>query len=172
MTIDDIAHGANSTPILFDGEEEEFLPSALQQLIPDKSNNNEDRVTLTPPDDPDPTFDHDNLNDPDSTSDHGDLIDHQDQNVPVEPQRSNRQKRGLNETSKLERAVQEVRMSAQRKRDEKAEKRKNLADIREEERRNEPKRVEEEARRNLGDLDDPLTLPKNIRSSSSIRRTK
>ena len=160
MTIDDIAHGTNSTLILFDGEEEEFLPPALQQLIPEKSNNNEDCVALTPPDNPDPTFNHNNLNDPDSSSNHGDLIDHQDQNVSVKPWRSNHQKRGPNETSKLERAVQEVRMSVQRKWDEKAEKQKNLADIREEERQNKLKQVEEEARRNLGDLDNPLTLPK------------
>ena len=28
-TVDDIAHGANLNPILFDGEEEEFLPTSL-----------------------------------------------------------------------------------------------------------------------------------------------
>ena len=117
-------------------------------------------MDLTPLDNPDTTVNLDDLNDPDPPSNHGDLIDHSDQNALVKPQRSNHQKCGPNETSKLEKAVQEVRMSAQWKKDEKAEKWKNLADIREEERRNEPKRVEEEARQKLGDLDDPLMLPK------------
>ena len=92
VTVDNIAHGANSTPILFDGEEEEFLPPSLQQPIPDNSKNNEDCVDLTPLDDPDTTINHGDLNDPDPPSDHGDLIDHLDQNAPVKPQRSNHQK--------------------------------------------------------------------------------
>ena len=102
-------------------------------------------MDLTPTDDPDPPFDHGDPNDPDPPFDHGDPNDpdpssdhdHSDHNAPIEPWRSNRQRHALNENSKLEKAVQEVRMSAQRKQDEKAEKRKNLADIREEERRNE-----------------------------------
>ena len=113
-------------------------------------------MDLTPTDNPDPPFNHEDPNNPDPLSDH----DHSDHNIPIRPRRSNRQRCAPNENSKLERAVQEVRVSAQRKWDEKAEKQKNLADIREEERWNEPKQVEKEARRNLGDLDDPLTSPK------------
>ena len=124
-TIDNIAHGANLNPILFDSEEEEILPPSLRQPIPDTSNNNEDHLRLTPPqDDPDPLSDHNSTSEddhtgftppegPDPQSDHGDLNHHQNQIVPDEPRRSNQQRRGPNETSKLEKAVQEVRASAQ-----------------------------------------------------------
>ena len=154
-TVDDITKGANVNLILFDGEEEEeFLPHNLRQPITDirqpitdiASNNNDDHSDLTPPED--------------RPTDHFDLNDHLDQIVPEGPRRSNRQRRAPNESSRLEKAVQGVRASAQRKQEEKTERRKNLADIREEERRNEPRQVEEEARRDLGNLDNPTTLPR------------
>ena len=62
------------------------------------------------------------------------------------PRRSSHQKCRLNESLRLEKTMQGVRALAQRKQEEKAERRKNLADIREEERQNEPRQVEEEAR--------------------------
>ena len=120
ITIDDIAHGTNLNPILFDGEEEDILPPSLRQPIPDTSKNNKDHVDLTPPqDDPDPVSDHTSINednlmdfappeDPDPPSDHNDLNHHQNQIVPDEPQESNQQRHGLNETLRLEKAVQEV----------------------------------------------------------------
>ena len=157
-TVNNIAKGANVNPILFDGEEEEeFLPHNLQQPItdiasnnnddhPDISNNNDDHLDLTPPED--------------QSTNHFDLNDHLDQIVPEGPRRSNRQRWAPNESSRLEKAVQGVRASAQWKQEEKTEQRKNLADIREEERRNEPRQVEEEARRDLGNLDNPTTLPR------------
>ncbi|KAF8869343.1 hypothetical protein CPB84DRAFT_1856488 [Gymnopilus junonius] len=74
-------------------------------------------------------------NDPGPTSGADNSADHND---PEGPQRSSRPKRGQNDPTQLERAMQEVRAAGQRKAEEKMERRKRLADIREEERRNEP----------------------------------
>ena len=94
MTVNDIAHGANLTPILFNGEEEEeFLPHNLWQPIPDTSNNDNNHMDFTPLEDPDQSIDHVNLN------------DHADRNEPDGPQRLSWQKHGMNEPSRLEKAV-------------------------------------------------------------------
>ena len=80
--------------------------------------------------------------------------------VPGEPHRSNQQRKGPDKPTQLQKAMQEVKGSVQRKAEERTERRKKLADIREEERRNKPSRVEEQARHNLGDLENPSTMPK------------
>ena len=112
--------------------------------------NNNDHTDLTPLEDPDQSIDHVNLN------------NKPDRNTPDGPRTSSQQKRGMNVPSRLEKAIRGVKASAQWKQEEKIERRKNLADIREEERRNELRHVEEEARQNLGNLDDPSTLPKVV----------
>ena len=58
-------------------------------------------MDFTPPEDPDQSIDHVNLN------------DHANRNEPDGPWRSSRQKRGMNEPSRLEKAVQGVKASAQ-----------------------------------------------------------
>ena len=101
------------------------------------------------------------------------MVNQPNQDDPVELRRSNRQGKGINEPVRLQKAIQEVRTSAQRKQEERAEKRKKLADIREEERRNEPSRVEEQAKRDLGDLEDQSMMPKitdQIHPSEELRQ--
>ena len=51
-------------------------------------------------------------------------------------------------------------MLAERKAEEKVERRKKLKDIREEERQNVPKVVDDDTKKELGDLDNPKTMPK------------
>ena len=124
------------TPILFDNEEEEeSLPANLRNSILD-----------------------DPLIPAGQTEDH--TIDQLNEDAPEGPQRSNRQGRGVNEPAQLQKAIQEVRTSAQKKQEEREEKRKKLADIREEEKRNELSRVEEQARQHLDNLENPSMMPK------------
>ena len=140
-SLTDITQGATSTPICFDGEEEEeMLPTNLHQPIPDEAEIDQ------------------------NIESHEDIYLDPDQGVDTDqPRRSNRQRVptcGPEDPTRLDDAVKKVRVSAERKAEEKAERRKKLKDIREEERRNVPKVVDDDAKKELGDLDDPKTMPK------------
>ena len=56
--------------------------------------------------------------------------------------------------------MEEIKGSAQRKVEERTERRKRLADIREEERQNKPNRIKEQAKHDLGELENPSTMLK------------
>ena len=138
-SVTEITNNATSTPIYFDAEEEEeILPSNLHQPIPDDPEND------THHEDPDTDHDRENLKD----------------QMPPDQRRSNRSKHVTGQQpTRLEEIVKEVKESAERKKAAKEERRR-LKDIREEEKRNIPAVVDERARQELGDLDDPKTMPK------------
>ena len=155
FTVEEIARGAESMPILFDREEEEeLLPTNLRQPIPDDPLNQP--IPDAPesiPEDPPNLIDQGDDERPETPAIINDV-------VPGKPRRSNRQRKGMDEPTRLQKTMEEIKGSAQRKAEERTERRKRLADIREEERRNEPNRIEEQAKRDLGDLENPSTMPK------------
>lgn len=134
LTIDSIAKGATSTPINYnDADEEEFLPEdpsvpipvpepapPLPNEIPPVVPAN-DPVHVTPPQDPvDP--------------------------VPDQPRRSSRTPKPRSDVdTRLEKAVAESSAAAEHVKAARQERRKNLADIREDNERNDPKLLDQRA---------------------------
>ena len=126
-TLESIVKSATSTPIFFDEDEEEFLPLKSEP---------ESKSALQPASDPIPAME-DEPTPPAENSTVKDSI----------PRRSNRiAEKPVNQgPSRLEKAVQESTEAAARIRIARAERKKTLQDLNEEEARNTPKTVEDAA---------------------------
>ena len=130
-TLESIVKSATPTPIFFDDDEEEFLPSENQP----KSNPAPQIITNPIPE---------TTNAPAELSQ---SVAHED----PPPRRSSRiaEKPTTQGPSRLERAVEESTQAANRLKTARAERKKTLQDLREEEARNQPKFVEDEAIKEL-----------------------
>ena len=143
-SLESIVKGATTTPIFFDDDEEEFLPPEKQPRsypIPQLTSNLNQETTNVPIEPP--------------------------QNAGPEdpiPRRSNRiaEKPEIKGPSRLEKAIEESAQAANRLRSARAERKKTLQDLREEEARNEPKVVEDEAIKELRQAFGTLNLGDEI----------